>query len=105
MTKTYNVGWYQYTPEQLEKLYPGELAVYRDEAQSIVSWGSTKDCWKETPGEAEDLLRQIIAVNSKNNLRALTPLGASGLFIVERLDFVLDDAKMRYLLSPYAVKT
>jgi hypothetical protein len=86
MTKTYNIGWYKYTPDQLETLYPGELAAYRDEAQSIVPWGSTEACWRETPDEAEDYLRQIIAVNSENNLRALTPLGASGLFIIERCD-------------------
>lgn len=84
LTKSYNVGWYYYTPEQLESMYPGDFAQYREMAQSIMPFGSTEACWKDTPQEAEDFLKQIVSVNSAGNLKALTPLGADGLFIVER---------------------
>ena len=84
MAKSYNVGWYYYTPEQLESMYPGDFAQYREMAQSIVTFGSTEACWKDTPQEAEDFLKQIVSVNSAGNLKELTPLGVDGLFIVER---------------------
>lgn len=80
----YGVGWYYFTPAQLEALYPGEFAVYREQAQSIIPFGKTDTCWKDTPEEAQAFLNQILSVNSDNNLRALTPLGVDGLFIVER---------------------
>ena len=83
MTKTYSVGWYKYTPEQLEQLYPNHPE-YRKEAQSIQPFGHTEACWKETPEEAQTFLDQILRVNDENNLKALTQLGASGLFVIER---------------------
>lgn len=86
-TTSYGVGWYYYTPAQLEELYPGELAAYREQAQSIIPFGKTEACWKDTPEEAQNFLVQILRVNSSNNLKALTPLGADGLFVVERKVF------------------
>lgn len=86
-TKTYGVGWYYYTPEQLETLFPGELEEYRELCQSIVTFGKTEAFWKSTPEEAQALLNQILSINSENNLKALTPLGANGLFVVERQTF------------------
>ena len=83
MIKTYSVGWYKYTPKQLEQLYPNHPE-YRKEAQSIQPFGHTEACWKETPEEAQAFLDQILRVNNENNLKALTQLGASGLFVIER---------------------
>lgn len=83
----YGVGWYYFTPAQLEALYPDEFVVYREQAQSIIPFGRTEACWKDTPEEAQAFLNQILSVNSDNNLRTLTPLGADGLFIVERKVF------------------
>ena len=85
--KTYGVGWHNYTPEQLETLFPGEFAEYREQAQYIVTFGETEAYWKNAPEEAQVLLDQILSVNSRNNLKALTPLGANGLFVVERQTF------------------
>lgn len=102
MTKTYSVGWYKYTPEQLEQLYPNHPE-YRKEAQSIQRFGHTEACWKETPEEAQTFLDQILRVNNENNLKALTQLweGASGLFIIERSR--IDGA--RILISRFMPKT
>lgn len=80
----YGVGWYYFTPAQLEALYPDKFAVYREQAQSIITFGKTDACWRNTPEEAQAFLDQILSSNSDSNLRALTPLGADGLFIVER---------------------
>ena len=99
MTKSYNVGWYYYTPEQLEALFPGDLAAYRERAQAIVPFGHTEACWTDTPQKAQDFLNQIVSVNSESNLKQLTQLGASGLFIVERQ--VIDGMQVK--LSRYTL--
>ena len=99
MTKSYNVGWYYYTPEHLEALFPGDLAAYREQAQVIVPFGHTEACWTDTPQKAQDFLNQIVSVNSESNLKQLTQLGASGLFIVERQ--VIDGMQVK--LSRYTL--
>ena len=79
-TKTYTVGWLAYTPEQLAD-FPSE---YRDQIQYIICYGKSERNFYQTPGEAQWLLEQIAHNNSERNLKHLTPLGAQGLFIVER---------------------
>lgn len=82
---SYGVGWYKYTPAQLEELFPDNIPdylEYREEVQYIVTFGSNESCWG-TLQEAQSLLESIIANNSDCNLKLLTPLGADGLFIVK----------------------
>lgn len=79
-TLAYTVGWYELSPDELAGIPPE----YREQAQGIATWGKGARCFFETPGEAQWLLDQIVQNNSSANLRTLTPLGAEGLFIVQR---------------------
>lgn len=79
MTETrYAVGWYSLTPAQLQE-FPEEC---REECQSIHLFGN-RPVILDSPEEALAFKRQIIQVNSLNNLRALTGVGPEALFIVE----------------------
>jgi hypothetical protein len=78
----YSVGWYKYTQQELEYIFPIHTE-YREQVQSIVPFGLTDGCWKDTPQEAQQFLDQIISVNSTSNIRALTQ-GEKELFIIKR---------------------
>lgn len=97
--KSYTVGWYMYTPDQLAE-FPPE---YQNEIQAIETFGtrSADRCYFSTPGEAQGFLQQIVNHNHADNLRRLTPLGAEGLFIVER-ETAEPGSKHRYRFSRYS---
>lgn len=79
---TYSVGWYKYTQEELEYFFPIHVE-YREQVQSIVPFGSTNACWKDTPQEAQEFLDQITSVNSAQNLKELMQ-GEKELFVIQR---------------------
>lgn len=97
--KSYTVGWYVYTPDQLAE-FPPE---YQDEIQTIETFGirGTDRCYFSTPGEAQGFLQQIVNVNHTDNLKRLTPLGAEGLFIVER-ETTAPGSKWKHRYSKYS---
>lgn len=62
---------------------------------------SADRCYFSTPGEAQGFLQQIVNVNHADKLRLLTPLGAEGLFIVER-ETTEPGSEYRYRFSKYS---
>jgi hypothetical protein len=75
----YSVGWNRLTPAELEKL-PEH---YREETQGIVLFGGVRPVLRDTPEEAQRLLKQILKVNTMRSLRELTGVGGEALYIVE----------------------
>ena len=75
---SYAVGWYHLTPPQLQEIHED----YRDQCQSIELFGSLRPVTFPTVNEAQQLLDQILKLNSRNNLRAMTGVGPEALFLV-----------------------